>query len=99
VVCCEPGKEPSGSIKGAWVTVSVLREEFISPAVCAEEALIICPRYGCFVCHYQNIEQRKLQMIPKLSGASYAIRSLVQISNINTLKSIYYAYFHSVIKY
>jgi len=38
-------------------------------------------------------------MIPKLSGASYAIRLLVHISNINTLKSIYYAYFHSVIKY
>jgi len=36
------------------------------------------------------------QMIPKLSGAHYAVRSVVHISNINTLKSIY---FHSVIKY
>ena len=36
------------------------------------------------------------QMIPKLSGAHYAVRSVVHISNINTLKSIY---FHSDIKY
>ena len=39
------------------------------------------------------------QMIPKLSGACYAIRSMVHISNINTFKSIYSAYFRSVIKY
>jgi len=38
-------------------------------------------------------------MIPKLSGACYTIRLMVHISNINTLKSIYYAYCHSVIKY
>jgi hypothetical protein len=39
------------------------------------------------------------QMIRKLSGACYAVRSMVHISNINTLKSINYAYFHSIIKY
>ena len=39
------------------------------------------------------------QMVFKLSGACYAVRSVVHISNINILKSIYYAYFHSVIKY
>jgi hypothetical protein len=38
-------------------------------------------------------------MIPTLSAACYAVRSIVHISNIDTLKSIYYAYFHSVIKY
>jgi hypothetical protein len=38
-------------------------------------------------------------MITKLSAACYAIRLMVHISNINTLKSIYYAYFHSTIKY
>jgi hypothetical protein len=37
-------------------------------------------------------------MIPKLSGTCYAVRSVVHISNINTVKSIYYACFHSVIK-
>ena len=38
-------------------------------------------------------------MIPKLSGACYAVRLMVHINNISTLKSIYYAHFHSVIKY
>jgi len=38
-------------------------------------------------------------MIPKLSGACYAVRWMGHISNINMLKSIYYAYFHSIIKY
>ena len=39
------------------------------------------------------------QMIRKLSGACYAVRLLVHISNHNILKSIYYAYFHSIIKH
>jgi hypothetical protein len=39
------------------------------------------------------------EVIPKLSGACYGVRSVVHISNINTLKSIYNAYFHSIIKY
>jgi hypothetical protein len=34
-----------------------------------------------------------------LNAACNGIRSLVHISNINTVKSIYYAYFHSIIKY
>ena len=38
-------------------------------------------------------------MIPQLSAVRYAVRSTIHISNINTLKSIYYAYHHSVIKY
>ena len=37
-------------------------------------------------------------MIPKFSGVCYAVRWMVHTSNINTLKSIYYAYFHSIIK-
>jgi hypothetical protein len=39
------------------------------------------------------------QMIPKLSGACYAVRSVFHIININTLKSIYFAYFHSIVQY
>jgi hypothetical protein len=40
-------------------------------------------------------------MISKLSGACYAIRSMVHINNINTIRSIYYSRFHSTrtIKY
>jgi hypothetical protein len=38
-------------------------------------------------------------MIPKLSKASYAVRSTFHISNTETLKSIYFDHFHSVIEY
>jgi hypothetical protein len=37
--------------------------------------------------------------IEPYSGACYAIRLMVHISNINTLKPIYYAYLHSTTKY
>jgi hypothetical protein len=36
------------------------------------------------------------QMVPKLSGACYVVRSMYHISNINTLKSICFAYFNSL---
>ena len=39
------------------------------------------------------------QRIPKLSAACYVVRLMFHISNINTFKSISYAYVHSVIKY
>jgi mannose/fructose/N-acetylgalactosamine-specific phosphotransferase system component IID len=39
------------------------------------------------------------QMIPKLSSACYALRLMVHISNINILKSIHIASFHSILKY
>ena len=39
------------------------------------------------------------ETILKLSGANYATRLMVHISNKNTLKSIYYAYFHSITEY
>jgi len=38
-------------------------------------------------------------MIPKVTRLCYAIRSMVRISNINTLQSVHYAYFQSIIKY
>ena len=38
-------------------------------------------------------------MIPKLSVACFAVRLMVHISNINILKSIYYAHSNSVMKY
>ena len=46
-----------------------------------------------------NCKNHIEEVIPKLCGACYAIMSVVLISNINTCKSIYYAYFHSFIKY
>jgi len=38
-------------------------------------------------------------MIPTLTEACYALRSMDHITNTNTLTSIYYAYFHSIVKY
>jgi hypothetical protein len=38
-------------------------------------------------------------MVPKLNVEYYAVRSMFHISNISTLKSIYLAYIHSIIKY
>jgi hypothetical protein len=38
-------------------------------------------------------------MIPKLSTAYYAIRSMSHISSNGSVKSIYFAYFHSIMKY
>jgi hypothetical protein len=39
------------------------------------------------------------KLIPKLSGACYAVRSMLHVSNTDTVKSVYFANFHSVMKY
>ena len=49
--------------------------------------------------NHLNWKNRYVQMIPKLSAACYAFQSMVHISNINTLKLIYYTHFHSILKY
>ena len=54
---------------------------------------------GIQIDNHINWKNRTEQMIPKLSAACYAIRSMVCTSNINTLKSIYCAYFNSIIKH
>jgi len=37
------------------------------------------------------------ELVPKLSAACYAVRLTVHISNISTLKSVYFAYCYSEI--
>jgi len=39
------------------------------------------------------------QIVPKWSGACYAIMLMAHISNIDTHKSIYYEYSHSIAQY
>jgi hypothetical protein len=39
------------------------------------------------------------KLIPKLSEACYAVRSMFHISNTDTLKSVYFACAHSKMKY
>ena len=46
--------------------------------------------------NHMNWKNHSEDMIPKLSAVCYVIRSMVHISNINTHKSICYAYFHSI---
>jgi len=39
-----------------------------------------------------------INLIPKLSKACYAVGSVFHISSTDTLRSIYFAYFHSIMK-
>jgi hypothetical protein len=54
---------------------------------------------GLHIDNHLNWKNHIDQMIPKLSGACYTVRSMFHISNITTLKSIYFTYFHYIIKY
>ena len=54
---------------------------------------------GLQIDKHLNWKNHTEQMNHKLSGTRYAIRFMVRICNINTLKSIYYAFFHSIINY
>jgi len=54
---------------------------------------------GLKIDNHINWKNHIEEMIPKLSGAYYAIRSIVHINTMNTLISIYCVYFHSVIIY
>jgi hypothetical protein len=39
------------------------------------------------------------KLIPKLTGTCYAVRSMLHVSKTDTLKTVYFAYFHSMMKY
>jgi hypothetical protein len=39
------------------------------------------------------------KLIPNVSGACYVVRSVFHVSNTDALKSVCFAYFHSVMKY
>jgi hypothetical protein len=54
---------------------------------------------GLHIDNHLNWKNHIDQMIPKLSGACYTVRSMFHMSNITTLKSIYFTYFHSIMKY
>jgi len=46
-----------------------------------------------------NWKNHVTKILPKLSRACYAVRTMYSFSSLNTLKMIYFAYFHSVINY
>jgi hypothetical protein len=46
--------------------------------------------FGLHIDNHLNLKNHIEQMIPKLNGECCAVRSIVHIDNINTLKSVYY---------
>jgi hypothetical protein len=54
---------------------------------------------GLQIDNHLNWKNHIDQIVPKLFGASYAIKSMSHVSNTVTLKAIYFAYFHSIMKY
>jgi hypothetical protein len=54
---------------------------------------------GLQIGNHLNWKNHIDQCVPKFSGACYAVRSMSRISNTDTLKSIYFAYFHFIMKY
>jgi hypothetical protein len=54
---------------------------------------------GIHLDNHLNWNNHTDQIIPKLSAACYAVTQMYHFVNQNTLKSIYFAYFHSIVKY
>jgi hypothetical protein len=54
---------------------------------------------GIHLDNHLNWKDHTDQIIPKLSAACYAVRQMYHFINQNTLKSIYFTYFHSIVKY
>ena len=55
------------------------------------------PAHGLQINNHINWKNCIEEMIPKLTGACYAAKSMVHISNINSVTSVYSTYFHSII--
>jgi len=54
---------------------------------------------GIQIDNHLNWKNHTDQIIPKLSAACYMVRQMYYICNNDTLKSIYFAYFHSIASY
>ena len=54
---------------------------------------------GIQINNHLNWKSHIDEIIPKLSAACFAVRKLFHILNIDALWMVYFAYFHSVIKY
>jgi hypothetical protein len=60
----------------------------------------VCTKFiGLQIDNHLNLKNHIDQMVPKLNAACYAITSTFHVSNTDTLKSVYFAYFHSIMKY
>jgi hypothetical protein len=55
--------------------------------------------HGIHIDGHLNWKNHIDQIIPKLGAACYMVRQIYYICNNDTLRSIYFAYFHSVVSY
>jgi hypothetical protein len=46
-----------------------------------------------------NLNWKSHQLIPQLSGTCFAVRFMSHVSNTDTIKSVYFVYFRSLMKY
>ena len=65
---------------------------------CIEEAVNL-KFLGIQIDSHLNWKNRIDQIIPKPSVACYMVRQIYHICNNDTLRSMYFAYFHSVVSY
>jgi hypothetical protein len=63
--------------------------------VCKRNITLVCK----FITNHLNWKNHSDQVIPKLSGVWYAVHSTLRISNIESFKTIHFAYYYSLIKY
>jgi cobyrinic acid a,c-diamide synthase len=62
------------------------------------ERMVNTKPLGLQIENHKNWKNRIEQIVPKSIAASYAIRSNIHINDTNTVKSIFCAYFHSIVK-
>jgi hypothetical protein len=52
---------------------------------------------GMYIDNHQNWNKHIDKFLPKLSGASFAVRMLFHIISIDVMRMVYFADFHSVL--
>jgi hypothetical protein len=64
-----------------------------------EEVLLTTKFLGLQIDSNLNWKKHIEYIIPKLSSACFAMRTVKPLLNVDTLKLVYFAYFHSVMSY
>jgi len=77
--------------------VNICFKDYLFP--CHQGTDLYTKFHGLQLDSHLNWKDHIDKMIPKLSATYYAVRSMFHISNNVTLKSIYFAYFQSIVLY
>jgi hypothetical protein len=95
----ETAMPTKNSYKNAFFSLNHLRQ-LLEPVLFYTARLTQHTKFlGLQIDNHLNWKNHIDQIVPKLSGACYAVRSMSHVSNTVTLKAIYFAYFHSIMKY